>query len=150
MRLTRSGALAPPSGMNMTKISTIMAVLFAALFMQSANATPGELPCGWYELRGTIEKNQEGTGYFYIVNKGTLSEVKLVIPYWFEPKAAPYIERFSKVRARFTKPLSGYRGEFYDVESFELVAYDPLGYSRAKTVAIISAEECTNQSPKPP
>ena len=126
----------------MAKIFHAVVLLSFLLVMPNAFAAAIEGKCGLYELRSTIEKNPTDVGYLYIVNKGALSQYQFTIRSNQQLRIAPYVDRSSKARVRFSKPIEGYRGVFDSIDSIELAAPDPLGLSGEKTLMLISEQEC--------
>jgi len=127
----------------MAKIVSTIILLMGMFHFQAAYGMVGNWECGLYELTGSIEKNEAGIGYFYIVNKGTNSQFIISISPQLEPRIAPYINRTSKIRAHFSKKIEGYRGEFASIESIDNAVSDPLGLSGQKTLLLISEENCS-------
>jgi hypothetical protein len=122
-------------------------IFYIALFsfllhIQFALAAVSPEHCGLYELRGSVEKNDIGTGYLYLVNKGTMSEFKFVIPSRFELQIAPYVDRLTMIRAIFSKKIVGFQGEFNAIESIVLSVNDPLGMSANNTLLLIDKKVC--------
>jgi outer membrane protein OmpA-like peptidoglycan-associated protein len=130
----------------MLKIVCAAIFLAGLLHFQAAYAITGDQPCGLYELTGTIEKNNAAVGYAYIVNKGTRSQFTITIPIELEPRLAPYFERTSKLRARFSEKIEGFRGEFNSIESAERAISDPLGYSNQRTLVLLAEEKCVKKT----
>jgi hypothetical protein len=125
----------------MIKIFSISLFSFILQIQFVLGATSPE-HCGLYELRGSVEKNNIGPGYLYLVNKGTMSEFKFVIPSKFELQIAPYVDRPTMLRAKFSKKIEGLRGEFSTIESIVLAVNDPLGMSAKNTLLLITKEVC--------
>ncbi|HJW29167.1 MAG TPA: hypothetical protein VJ508_07925 [Saprospiraceae bacterium] len=126
----------------MSKIVSAVVLLMAVFYFQAAYGMTGDHGCGLYQLIGTIELNKNDR-FVYIVNKGSKSQITINIPIKLEPRLAPYLEgRTSKITARFTKKIEGYRGEFASIESAEYTISNPLGLSKQSTFMLISEETC--------
>jgi hypothetical protein len=127
----------------MSKLVGIVFLLMGLLGFQSAYGMTGDHGCGLYQLVGIVETNADDR-YVYIVNKGSYSQFTITIPIDLEAHLAPYLlsGRTSKITARFTKKIEGFRGEFANIESTERSMPDPLGLLNQSTFMLISEEKC--------
>lgn len=126
----------------MLKLLTIFTALSLTIFIQIAQATSGNLKCGIYELQGIVEKNKDGAGYLYIVNKDTHSQFKFSIPSSMQIQIAPYVDRPSSVTVKIAKKVNNFNGEFTSIDNISRRIEDPLGTLGEKSVIYKSKLEC--------
>lgn len=118
---------------------------FIFLFFSSESTFSALSPteCGLYEIVGTIEKNPTKTGYVFYLNKGTNSEFRFLVPHELNLKISPYVERTSKAKVLFLKPLEGYEGQIRQIEHIEYTIPNHLRDKAIQTLSLISKRECS-------
>lgn len=115
-----------------------MKILFLIFFCSSSAFA---LDCGEYEMYGSPARDTKGN-VFYIVNTGTLSELKFTLTDTQEIKLAPYFNRSSKVRVVISKAMDAHLGEFADIKSAEYVVPDPAKITKKHGFVLIHAGKC--------
>lgn len=115
------------------------------LFLLSVNAfgATGPSDCGLYDIYGRVLKSKSTPGEFqYIVHDGTVSEYKFNLTDTQEIKLVPYFDKPSKIRARLSKQITDFNGDFSDIESVEDTIPDPAGLTKLKGFILIKKEKC--------
>lgn len=117
---------------------------FFFFFIFGLNAYGATMPsgCGTFDIYGIIEKNKTAPGYSFLVNKGSLSEYKFQITDEEEIKAAPYINRPIKMKARILKKITDYHGEFDSVLKYEYAVIDPANLKKLNGFSLVKKEKC--------
>lgn len=122
----------------------IILINFIILFFSPVRAEYVGAPtnCGRYEIAGIVEKNKDGIGYLYKVNKGTMSEHNLIISQEIEPKVVSYIDRPSKIKAKLLMKFDGTKGEISNIEEISMRIPNPLEPMNDNGFKFLSKESC--------
>lgn len=84
----------------------------------------------------------QGNSAFFIVNQGSLSELKFQLDERQEIKLTPYMKRSSKIRAIITKKMNGNLGEFSTIKSVEYSVPDPAKMTKRHGSNLIKSNKC--------
>ena len=97
--------------------------------------------CGEYNIAGIFKLNIKESRIEYIVYEGSKSEVNLKLKITDEPKAAPYINRTSFVRAIFQKAIDKQEGEIEILEVQSRLA-NPINSAKDSGFNLIKVQKC--------
>lgn len=121
-----------------------MRFIFSLSFLVSLNVYSSTRPdgCGSFDIYGRMEKSKNPGEFLYVVHGKTISEYKFSLTDIQEIKLAPYLERSSKIRARISKEVVDYTGEFSEIESVEDSVPDPAFLTKNHGFFLVKKEKC--------
>ena len=114
-----------------------MKIIFIILFCSSSAMS---LDCGEYDMYGSADI--VGKSAVFIVNQGSLSELKFRLNDLQEIKLTPYMKRSSKIRAVINRKMNGYLGEFSEIKSVEYVVPDKAKTTKRHGATLITSGDC--------
>lgn len=97
--------------------------------------------CGEYNVAGIFKIDEKESRIEYIVYEGSKSEISIKLKITDDPKAAPYINRASLVRAIFHKTIDKQAGEFEILEVQSRIA-NPLNGAKDSGFNLIKGVKC--------
>jgi hypothetical protein len=117
----------------------IMTLLILFLSLNSFSST-GLDACGKYSFKGSPKI--EDKNIVIVINEGTLSEFRLVVPLGEQYKITPYLKLMVEGELKISKLLNIWRGEVVNLNEVKLSVPDPLHPRNHSYLNLKKKSEC--------